>query len=423
MARRKLLQAYQYQKVSYEELASGSPDELEELNDQSGASLFSFFRDHLRTGRHVGLVQTSAETIEILPKIFESRSDNLGIFLLLLRLTGEAKIHAIGSAWLEEHRGSLLEVWARFFASELGSLLKRQYQREYVEVERTSNFIRGRLLIEDIQAGSERMPGGYPCRHEIYTGDNLLNQTLKCCNRLLLHQTRRQETKRLLELNDALLKDVTDRPVTTEDLDRIQINRLNQEYEPVLRLCRLILQSSSLDMRAGRIRQMAFTFDMAELFEQAIAHLIQEFRGSLQVGGRPVTSIEIQSGLGKVFGEYSMEVDLELEDDQGGRTLIDTKYKEVNPSSNHYGVAREDFYQMHSYARAGKRGYDQVVLLYPSRTPIRHRFESSKTALYVRSIDLRALQNPTDGTLASGQVIEALNTALEGVGQASDGSH
>lgn len=420
MAQRRRLQVYQYQKVGYEELASNSPDELEELSGRSGASVFSFFRDHLRTGRHVGLVQTSAETIEILPKVFESRAENLGVFLLLLRLTGEVEIRPMGRAQLEEQQGSLLEVWNRYFAGELGALLKRQYQREYVEVERTSDFIRGRLLVEDIQPGQERMPGGYPCRHEVYTGDNLLNQTLKCCNRLLLRQTRRQETRRLLELNDSFLKDVTDRSVTTADLDRIQINRLNEDYEPILRLCRLILESSSLDVRAGRIRQMAFTFDMARLFERAIAHLMGTLRSHLRVGGRPVTSVETQSSLGEVFGEYPMTVDLVVEDSQGSQTLIDTKYKGIGSDSLHHGVSRGDFYQMYSYARAGNRDYDHVVLLYPSRTPIRRRFEAPEATLHVRSIDMRALQNPADGSLARGQAIEALNTALGGIGPSSE---
>jgi len=420
MAQRKRLQVYQHQEVSYNELAPSSPDELEELSRRSEAPVFSFFRDHLRTGRHVGLVQTSAETIEILPKVFESRAENLGIFLLLLRLTDEAKIHPIGRAHLEEQQGALLEAWTRYFASELGALLKRQYQREYVEVERSSDFIRGRLLVEDIQPGQERIPGSYPCRHEVYTGDNLLNQTLKCCNRLLMRQTRQQETRRLLELNDAFLKDVPDRPVTTSDLDRIQINRLNEDYGPLLRLCRLILESSSLDVRAGRIRQMAFTFDMAGLFERAIPHLMKSLRSHLRVGGRAVASVETQSSLGKVFGEYSMEVDLVLEDSQGGRTLIDTKYKSVDSDSPHHGVSREDFYQMYSYARAGNRDYDHVVLLYPRRSPIRHRFEAPEATLHVRTIDLRALQNPADGSLARDQAIEALNAALEGIGSGSE---
>lgn len=420
MARRKRLQVYQYQEVGYKELAPSTPDELEELSGRSGAPVFSFFRDHLRTGRQVGLVQTSAETIEILPKVFESRAENLGVFLLLLRLTGEVEIRPMGKAHLEEQQGSLLEVWNRYFAGELGALLKRQYQREYVEVERTSDFIRGRLLVEDIRPGQEKRPGGYPCRHEVYTGDNLLNQTLKYCNRLLMRQTKRQENRRLLELNDAFLKDVTDRPVTTSDLERIQINRLNEDYEPVLRICRLILESSSLDVRAGRIRQMAFTFDMAGLFERAIAHLMENLQSHLRIGGRPVTSVEAQSSLGKVFGEHPMKVDLVLVDSQGGRTLIDTKYKNIVSKARHHGVSRGDFYQMYSYAKAGDRDYDHVVLLYPSRTPIRRRFEAPEVTLHVRSIDLRALQNPADGSLARSQAIEALNAALEGIGPGSE---
>jgi len=202
MVHRRLLQVYQHERVDYEELAPSSPDELEELEARSGTSIFSFFRDHLRTGRHVGLVQTASESIEILPKVFESRDENLGIFLLLLRLTGEVAIRPVGTARLKEQPGSLLEVWARYFAEELSSLLKRQYHRDYVEVERTTDFIRGRLLVENIQAGRENLPGGYPCRHEVHTGDNLLNQTLKRCNRILLHQARHQKTKSLLELNE-----------------------------------------------------------------------------------------------------------------------------------------------------------------------------------------------------------------------------
>ena len=411
MSNRSRRQFYEHQEIPYDQISS-TPEELEKAVGESDASVFSFSRKHLQTGRHVGLVQTSSESIEILPKIFEDKAEDLGLFLLLLRLTGESELRPLGTADLARRETSLLEVWIHHFAETLNELLQRQYQREYVEFERRSNFIRGKLLIEDMQAGRERLPGNYPCRHEVYTADNRLNQTIKYCNRLLLRETRQKKTRRLLEMNDILLKNATDRPVSLTDLDRIQITRLNQAYKPLLQLCRLILLSSSLDVRAGRIQQMSFTFDMASLFERAIAHLLRKNKRAIRIDGKPIVSVSGQSGLGKAFGMQRMKVDLELEDAGGGRTLIDTKYKGLQPSRRDCGVSREDIYQMYAYAKAGDRDYDRVVLLYPNRSPVRRQFQDRDVTLFIRSIDLRSIYDPSSGSLLETSVAEVLVEAL-----------
>jgi 5-methylcytosine-specific restriction enzyme subunit McrC len=160
---------------------------------------------------------------------------------------------------------------------------------------------------------------------------------------------------------------------------------------------------------------MAFTFNMADLFEQSIAHLIDRYREGIRVNGQSLDEVTAQSDLGSVFGVQGMEVDLEVKDEEGNRTLIDTKYKGVQPEKKSCGVKREDFYQMYAYAKGGERDYDRIVLLYPNRSPVRRRFESPDATLFVRSVDLRSIYDASTGRLAEESAIDALNGALSGL--------
>ena len=73
-------------------------------------------------------------------------------------------------------------------------------------------------------------------RYDLFTPDHLLNQALKFCNGLLLRQTRAAANRIVLQENDALLSDVTHRPIRASDLDRIYLDRLHRGSEPILNL-------------------------------------------------------------------------------------------------------------------------------------------------------------------------------------------
>jgi 5-methylcytosine-specific restriction enzyme subunit McrC len=403
-------QIHEYEELSYEDLTS--VQELEELVRASGKRVFAFFRRRLRAQQYVGLVQTSSETIEILPKVYPKEAQNLGVLILLLRLTGIADLRPVGTAGLETHRGSFLQIWIRHFADTLHRLLTHRYRRQYVEVERATGFIRGRLQIEKMQTGREELSGQFPCRYELYTPDHRMNQVLKRCARLLCQDAHAPRVRSRLQACLDALEGVSDRPVTASDLDRIHLNRLNQEYESILRLCRLLLKDSTLGIRSGATDQLALVFNMNRLFESAIETLLRRFQGRLQIGGRPIERVDRQVHVGSLFGEFAMQVDLVVTDDHGHRTLIDTKYKALGPEQSHGGLSQSDFYQMHAYATAGDRPYDRVVLLYPSAHPIQRRFSSSGVELLVRTVDLKAFYDSGTGHLASSAAAEALQNAL-----------
>ncbi|MGH3088383.1 MAG: McrC family protein [Rubrobacteraceae bacterium] len=404
-------------RLPYSGLGNDAVSRLEEANGKLGGKVFDFHLHKLRTKNFVGVVAAGGTTVEILPKIHEGNAANLGYLLALLRYTGTLTTKRGEVADLGEHGGSFLEAWIHHFAAELNRLLRANYKQKYVEVEERSSFVRGKLLTERDLGGSSKIHARYPCRYEIFTPDHLLNRTLKFCNSLLMKQTRSPANRTLLRQNDALLADVEDAPVFARDLDRIHLDRLNREYEPILELCRLLLENSSLDLRAGRITQLALVFDMNTLFEKFVAEFLRRNKESIFIGGARVEKVETKRDLGRLFGEFKMEVDVALHT-PGGTYLLDTKYKVLEDEKDHAGLSQPDFYQMHAYATAGEWKYGGVILLYPktAASPPEKDFVNGRDGvrLFVRLIDPAAI-HAGGGRVSEGIVVREMNAAFSGV--------
>jgi len=417
MAARPTITLHEHDTLPYTRLGSRAVESLEEINAKHGDKLFTFGRRHLRTHQYVGLVQTPEVSLQILPKIHDrvglegsQRTDDLGYLLLMLRLAGAVDLQQMGAADIQKLKGSFLEIWSWHFARLLHRLLKRQFRRGYVEVEERTGFIRGKLLIGSMQTGCEVLSGRYPCRYEVFTPDQLLNQTLKYCNGLLLRETRSQQTARLLRANEALLGDVQHRIVTLQDVERIHLNRLNRDYEPILILCRLLLSQSTLDVRAGCIRQQAFVFDMNRLFESGIAGLLRRLKPALKIAGSALRSVENQVPLGKLFDQYQMRVDVMLEGEDNRRVLLDTKYKSLQGRPT---PSQSDLYQMHAYTTASDERYDTVILLYPGMRSTARCYRSDAATVHLRTVNPQLFYDRTTGGLSRERTVQALNEALD----------
>jgi 5-methylcytosine-specific restriction enzyme subunit McrC len=341
---------------------------------------------------------------------------NLGYLLSLLSYARKVRIRPSDVAEFDQLGGSFLEVWIWYFAVELNRLLRRQYGHRYVEVEERASFLRGKLLVERELAGTAALSARYACRYEVFTPDHLLNRVLKFCNRLLLGQTRVACTHKLLRENDVLLADATPTVIRAEDLDRIQLDRLNRAYEPILELCRLLLRNSTLDLRAGRIAQLAFVFDMNVLFEEFVAEVMVRHRDDIRLGGNRLEWVKKQQPLGKLFEKFGMKVDLILTDDTYRRILLDTKYKTLDAQKEHQGLSQADFYQMYAYESAGERYYDDIVLLYPTTDVVQQTFTHGRMKLHVRQFDPQVVYDSERRQPNEEAIVKELNKALSVLG-------
>ncbi|CAN5578000.1 hypothetical protein BH20ACT10_BH20ACT10_19000 [soil metagenome] len=413
----------EWEDISYSCIGEDVISRLEAANERLGGRVFDFHRHKLRTNSFVGVVAAGGTAVEILPKIHDKNEANLGYLLALLRYTGMLAKERNDTTGLGEHRGSFLEAWISFFATELNGLLRRNYKQKYVEVEERSSFLRGKLLVERDLDGSSVLSARYPCRYEIFTPDHLLNRTLKFCNTLLMRQTRSAPNRGVLRQNDALLADVSDTPVFVRDLDRIHLDRLDREYEPILKLCRLLLENSALDLRAGRITQLALVFDMNVLFEKFVAEFLRRNKEGISIGGDRLEDVETQYPLGKLFGKFGMRVDAVLR--TGDRTyLLDTKYKVLGDDRENSGLSVSDFYQMYAYARGGKEECDGVILLYPktAASPEPEKFTNipDDAKLFVRTINVSGMYTGK-GRVDERFIMDELKKTFEGVGEGVPG--
>ncbi len=336
----------EYEEFSYACLGKGGAERLERAMPALGTRVFDFYRHHVQARQYVGLVKAGPHTVQILPKVYDGDAENLGYLLALLHYTRKLRIHPSEAAELGSSMGSFLEVWIRHFALELNRLLRTQYKQRYVEVEERVSFLRGKLLPERELDGSAKLSARYACRYELFTPDHLLNRTLKFCNSLLLRQTSSASNRKILSENNVLLADVTSMPVQIEEVERLQIDRLSRDYAPILDLCRLLIRKSTLDLRAGRISQLAIVFDMAKLFEEFVAEFLRRNATKITLGeDGHLTSVSVKKRIGRLFGQVRMEPDLILRA-EGKAVLLDTKYKPLLPGE---GPSREDLYQMYAY--------------------------------------------------------------------------
>ncbi len=408
-----LLTLPEYGRLPYSRLVESGVRRLEKLTDDLGVPVFRFFRNHAQARQYVGALKVGNLTVQVLPKIYEEDIQNLGFLVSMLSYTRRLRLRQTGTADYEELDGSFLEVWIQHFAAELNRLLRRHVMHRYVEVEERTGFLRGKLLVERELAGAGTLYARYACRYEVFTPDHLLNRALKFCNGLLLKQTRVLANRSLLQENNALLTDVNPGIIRPDDLDRINLDRLNRHYEPILGLCRLLLDNRTLDLRAGRITQLAFVFDMNKLFEEFVAEFLKRHVGKIKLGEhRRLVKVSYQHRLGRLFGEFNMDADLVLTDDAGDSFVVDTKYKTLDEKESHGGLSQADFYQMYAYGSAGKRPYDDIVLLYPTTKKIQRDFRQGKLRLHVRQVDPHIIYDGKTGNLNEAVVTQELSQAL-----------
>lgn len=323
---------------------------------------------------YVGTLVVDGVRLLIRPKI---RPENL--FLLL-----EPGLPP--SAWRQEAfdydvTSDLLPAAIAFFARTVETTLGRGVLRSYEVREEPLVALRGRMDV----AGQFRQAGvltPVACTYDDFTEDIIENRVLRAAIRRALRvpavaAADRQRLMRQLVALDA----VADVPMGPEVVDDIHLTRLNQHYQPALRLVRLVLANLTLADATGGTTASSFVVDMNDLFQRFVTERLRTaLRGSLDViGERP-------EPLG-VGGQVQMKPDLVFQRPGGAVTYVgDLKYKLAKSA---HGES-SDYYQLLAYTTA--MDLPEGVLIYCRRQgDVEERtvvVKNSGKRLMVRSVDL-----------------------------------
>jgi 5-methylcytosine-specific restriction enzyme subunit McrC len=218
---------------------------------------------------------------------------------------------------------------------------------------------KGRLLMRQSALAIARGQVSLHCQYEERSQDIPENQiifwTLDCLRRYPLKhlQARKalQQAYRCLQGNISLI------PYTAQDCVKWPYTQLNQHYQPLHRLCGMILAQISIQASSGTHPVPCFILPMNQLFERAVAQALKhQLSPNLQV-----VSQEPHVFSTRPVVRTLMDLVIRNTITDEPQMVLDTKYKHGYQPSN------GDVYQMISYATA--LGVNQAILLYPHSLP------------------------------------------------------
>lgn len=286
-------------------------------------------------GAVVGSLVVDDLRLLIRPKI---RPENL--FLLL-------EVGLPEKAWRREAfdyatGADLLPAVISFFARTVETTLARGVLRSYRERRELLVGVRGRIEFAE-QAGRGGLALPTPCRFDDFTADITENRYLKTAVRRALRVPRvpPEDRQRLMKQLVAL-EEVDDTPLAADRFDHVVFTRLNQHYEPALRLARLLLANLTLVDQAGSTTAASFMVDMNDLFQRFVTERLRRaLRGRLDVLGEPTVYLD-------VGGRVRMNPDLVFRRRGQAAYVGDIKYKLAPDARARSG----DYYQLLAYTTA-----------------------------------------------------------------------
>lgn len=385
---------YKAKPINQDGCFSLSPKEVDQLvrfNDKLkakqriGGDIISFKYHQgiaiaITASSYVGMIKVGKKTIQIMPKLAEIKNESSEEYsaqsvknlLYLLSYTKRLQIKETDLSSLNKSTDDFFEVLIYLFAKNLLELTRRMVNKQYVRQEDNLAFVRGKLQINaHVKLNSVNRHKFY-LEFDEFCEDNLINQIFKYTIELLLKATASFNNLKLLQELNFIFSSISSCQVKPADFNRIILNRLNREFEPLLNLCRIFISQSSLELSSGKISTFSFIFDMNVLFEEFIGEFLkrnfynQYERISLQRPTRWLVEEKFinETSQGSLF---QLRPDIQLFNqvtDQKPEIIIDTKYKVLNNNSDKKeGVAQSDLYQMNAYSK--KFDCQNIILLYP----------------------------------------------------------
>lgn len=369
-------------------LESEVSDQLDVRHRRDGSST-------IEANHHVGIVGLpDGPTIEIRPK---AAGDNLPY---LIRYASGKSLDPTAIPTPATPGRSFVDTFAALFLAQLTATVRSGLDKAYVERHEPQRFLRGQLnLVRQLQKQGP-FATELECDFEQLTTDTLLNQAVLFAAHTLAGLSREPGLRSDLSLWTERLKGhVTLRPVSAQQLQQIELTRLNDHYAQLLQLTRWTLQGLFVeDLRAGAHRAFSLLVDMNDIFEDVVEQAAR--RG---VGHRPGWSLTGQERTRDLLISLdgsrtpSLRPDLVLRHEGEVVAVADAKWKT--------DVRTGDIQQLVAYQRT----YDAPgLLVYPAQEGSMHREYRVR-----KGFRLHLVEVPTDADADSPrQIGDRLEDAL-----------
>ena len=216
--------------------------------------------------------------------------------------------------------------------------------RGYLSEEEALYTVRGRIQFSEHIRRRFSIPLPLELRFDEFTEDILANRLVKAAAARLGRMTfSSAEARRGLGWIAAVLENVSLLEFRRGRVPEVRFDKLNEHYQHVVGLARLILLHSEFESFRGDVRATGFLIDMNRLFQEFLTQALRE--------KQDVSANTLQSERKVPFdqeGSVNLEPDLSWWEGENCSFVGDAKYKKV--ADNH--VPNADLYQILAYATA-----------------------------------------------------------------------
>ena len=242
-----------------------APYEIWELRDGS-------YR--IRNTSYSGVIQLQNERIHFTTKV------KTNLFCMLSFLRDEKVFCYDPEKPIEIQQGTVFfDVLGRMFLNELEAIFRKGFYKSYVRKQENLAFLKGRLVLKDQLRMDSAGRLRFECDYEDLTYDNLENRIILRATTLLVPLVEyNDEVRRDLNRYSQMLRDdVKLSDVTPDDCDLVQFNRLNEHYDAIVKLSKVVLRNYFIRSTAsGDAIGFNFIVNMNRVYEDFITSMIEE---------------------------------------------------------------------------------------------------------------------------------------------------
>ncbi|MDR0953274.1 MAG: McrC family protein [Elusimicrobiota bacterium] len=387
------------------------------LKDKRLENTFSFDIDRIKASSHVGVIQFKGVQINVLPKILvkeEDRKRILDNLIFMLSYTKRLNVKITGSAIICKSKNPFLEILISAFADSLLNALLTNIPHAYETQNENLRFIKGKIDFKNNIKYNSFNHSRIFCVFDEFKEDNLLNQVFKFVTEFLLDVSKIIETKRKLTNILAIYDDVSQKIITSEIAGRVKLRRGQNIFETPLKLAKLFIDHSFINLDNNRFESIALLFDMNKLFEEFVFSALRHSYGNIvqaQFSKHMLNSL--RSGQQHLPFKKNTRSDIYINKHYIPPIIIDTKYKLIDSSND---LSMSDIYQMMAYAHVYKT--NSLILLYPqSQQKFNHTVVFHEDVAGIKDLNIQVETINLSSNLKNKEFVFELKNIIERISQ------
>tara|TARA_B100001123_G_scaffold437622_1_gene570304 strand:- start:52 stop:1290 length:1239 start_codon:yes stop_codon:yes gene_type:complete len=327
----------------------------------------------------IGVAQFTNFTVTVNPKF-----TNIENLVKLINYVYDLDIDILPESEVKFRNESdmLTEIIISSFLNQCKNLIRQGLYKSYViHQERNMPCLRGKLLLVQQLQNDARKNAKFACEFDELEYNNLENQILlyclhKCSDWTII-DSKKNELHSLIQQISPL---VNYKQITIEHFKKINYTRLNQYYDKIHQLCKIIVQNIGIsdfyEQKTSFVN--SFFVDMNNVFENFFFKLIKQYHPL--PSKEQVPEVSWRSTLGQTF---TNKPDILIYDETrtSVKYILDTKYKTE--------IAQSDIRQLADYM--GQQGKNDAYAILPkteNSRPDEHQAENRDVIVKVRYIDI-----------------------------------